>query len=188
MRLISAPPNVILGTWISEAGVSGPDCRTGTCGAPGGMLACGPPACASHADVTPVRPAVSTAPDCRKFLREFGIEATSLGHSFIGSEVVPAYRISWYGSRGHESGFELIPSRRLGSKSRYQAGAGSRCHGKDPRQTAGTSGQSASGPCLGTNHTRSARALTANIGSHCRVAQVPVVRGFARRKAWAVSE
>src|ERR1039458_8831823 len=113
MRLTSAPPNFILGTWICEAGVSGPDCRTGACGAPGGMLACDAPACASKADVTPVKPATSPAPDCRKFLREFDMAVTSLGHSVIRFEVAPVCRISWSGSRAMSLASSLYPEARI---------------------------------------------------------------------------
>src|ERR1019366_8826006 len=95
MRLISTPPNFILGTWICEAGVSGPDGRAAACGAPGGMVACGA-ACARAI------PAANAAPDCRKVLREFDMGATSVLYSkwlqHIGSHGpvqgggVPGYR------------------------------------------------------------------------------------------------
>src|ERR1039457_5700418 len=63
MRLISAWKNFILGTWISEAGLSGADSRVRPC----------PVAWACTADAAAVKPAAKAAPDCRKVLLVFDI-------------------------------------------------------------------------------------------------------------------
>src|ERR1039457_5503432 len=63
MRLISAWKNFILGTWISEAGLSGADSRVRPC----------PVAWACTADAATVKPAAKAAPDCRKVLLVFDI-------------------------------------------------------------------------------------------------------------------